>query len=262
MADIKVNRGVITIPAVAAADNVYFLGGSAFVSANLDHSGIANIAILEVNREFSGMVGSSSGSLKARVTTRLVYDANAGDLWFESNGSAAEDSALVQLTGGGHLHVTGAGTVTRLEVSNGQCTIATSAVITNLRVAGGNTLVYDDTSTDPTLVEVFAGSVLLERGATTLRHVGGQTIVKHNTTGPNVFTTVDVYGPGLKLVGCGTITTLNAMGGIPDVSELDQPLTITNTNINMTLRGAKELLNHPKITFTNAATKFFHEGRN
>lgn len=261
MPDQFVARGATTFGTPTNADNIYVLGGSASITANVNWSTVAGIGIFEINKEFSGVIASSAAPFKGEVDTRLVYEAQAGSMYFDSDGSITDATALVQVIGGGHFTFQGAGTITRLEIGSGQLTIAATAVVTTLRVGGGTTRMLDDTSTDPTTVEVYAGFIETERGATTLTHIGGTTIVKHNTTGPNAFTTVNVHGPGLKIIECGTITTLNCLGGVPDLSELSRPVTVTNSNVNMKLPGAKELLRHSKLTFTNATTTLIHDGR-
>ncbi len=103
----------------------------------------------------------------------------------------------------------------------------------------------------------IGGYCLTERGATTLEHGGGVTRVQ---AGTNSISTIDVEAEGLELVECGTITQLNLYNGVPDMKRLTRPLTITNCNINMSLRGAGAFLDHEALTFTNAAVPMFAGG--
>lgn len=257
MADQKIARGATTLGAPNTGDNVYILGGSATITGNVDWSGVAEILTFRVSSDFNGQMGSVSAPLKAKITTKLVYVASGGDMYYVADGSGADTCALMQVLGGGHLHFMTTGTATRAEVRSGELSVATACAVTALRMSGGRVNFYDDSSTDPTTVEVFGGYLYMERGATTITHTAGTTKLQ---AGTNNITTVNLYGPGCQFVDFGTITTLNAMGGIPNASMLSSPVTITNTNINMAIPGAQAFLDNSNVTFSNAPVRFIHDG--
>lgn len=242
--------GAETLGTPTGDDDIHVIGGSATIDTNMDWSGVTQAAVLEVSGGFNGQFGTAAAPFKGRVSSRFVYAASGGDAYWVSDGSASDISPRLLHIGGGHLHFETTGTITAAEIAHHQATftVATAVTVTNLYLAAGTVYVYDDGSTDPTLIEQHGGSLFLERGATTLIHSKGQTTID---AGTNAFTTISIYGPGVSIEDSGTITTLNAYGGLPDVSELARPLTISTTNINLALPGAREFLNNPLITFSS-----------
>jgi hypothetical protein len=238
----------------AADEAVYVEGGATTIDQNLDWSGVTDMEILSVPAGFIADIGSANGPLITRIGTELLYAASAGDLWWESTGSASTTSALAKILGGGHLHIINAGVVTRVEQSSGRLTIGPDAAGTNIRIAGGIADLLDDGSTDPTLLEILAGLCTTERGGTTFKHMGGQLVID---AGANTIGTLEIYSHGLQLLGCGTITQLNAINGIPDLSSLKFPVTVTNCSVNTLLSGAHAFLSHSKLTFTNTPLELF-----
>lgn len=238
----------------AAAEDVFVAGGATTISLNLNWSTVTDMDVLDVPRGFIADIGSSAAPLQTRIGTKLLYGAAAGHLWWASDGSVSDTSALVKILGGGHLHFVNVGTATRLEQSSGRFTLGTSATVTNFRMQGGIAELLDDSSTDPTLLEVLGGHCTTERGGTTFRHEGGTLVVD---AAGNAIGTFDIYASGVQLLGSGTITQLNAIKGIPDLSALKSPVTITNCNCNTMLPGAFEFLSNSKITFSNAPVELF-----
>lgn len=262
MADVIVADGVETIPTVVENDNIYFTGGSQTVSGNIDFSGINAIGIVEVSGAFKGQIGSSVSPMKAEAEVRFIYAASQGDCYFQSSTFEAVNTAMVQILGGGHFHLSG-GTVTRFEMRSGIASIGTSAITPTVRVSGGTCHIFDDTSTRPTELTTMgqgAPTVYMYRGVNgTLSHGSGTMIVESGTS--NNFTTITVWNSNFKVRSIGDITTMNLYGAIPDLSELKQPITSTGTlNINMALPGATQFLNNPLVSF-NTVNKLITDGR-
>lgn len=263
MADSYVAEGSTTITAPGVGENVYFLGGNAAVVTGVDLSGVADIARIEVSRAFTGSIGTSGNPLYCEVASALIYAAQSGSMYYRAKDGAGEHAVLVRVCGGGHFHAVTDGTFDKFEILSGTATIEGPIIATTISTAGGSLTILDDTSTDPTTLQLLSGgSVYTERGGTTFTVMAGTLAVE---AGTNTVTTFNCYGPPTNartyLTECGTITTLNAYGHIPDTTKMVRPLTITNTNINMSLPGAQAFLDNPLITFTNAATRFITDGR-
>jgi len=267
MATVYITDGSADVGTPLSGDDLIQLGGSRTIDTGLNQSALAaGLARVEVPLSYSGQYGSTSGALLAQISGQLIYAASKGDMYYTPDG-VADTCALIQCIGGGHMHLIGSvGTVTRAEVKSGQFTCAALVTITNYRQTGGlGTLSDDGGTTDPTLVEVGSGHLILRRGATTLTaffHQGarapGSVLVD---AGTNAIPTLNCDGGIVTIKECGTITTLNCRGSLPDVRNLARKLTITNTNIYMDLPGAQALLDHPLITYSNAATRLMHDGR-
>lgn len=244
-----------------ASDDVYLLGGNGTIGgANNDWSGVTNMNILEVPPEYTGNFGAVGTPLKARINTRLVYDAGGGSMYFESNGSASEVSALVECINRGNFYLMGSGTVTDFYVS-GSCFVELggSAPVTNIRINGGTVDIKDDGVADPTLIQMSSpgGKCTTYRGATTIEHCGGDLTI---VCGTATIGTLLVTSSGCHLVESGTISLCKAISGIPDVSNVTRPITIDAATVNMSLAGAKAFTTHPLVTIS-ALTKFPHDGR-
>lgn len=238
-------------------DDIYVLGGSATINSNMDWSSVQDANKVEIPYEFTGNFGTSTAPFKAKVTEVFSYGAQAGKAFFVSDGSIADISPrlLMPVGTGGHLTFDTNGTVTDAEIAAGEFTIGTAVVVTNLYVGFGARVNFtDDGSTDPTLIKNMGGSINLDRGATTLTHIGGITLIK----GPNAspITTLNIFGDGVELQESGTITTANCDGGIPNVRKIVRPITISNTFINMALPGAEDFLQHSMLTHSSV-TKYF-----
>lgn len=264
MADVLVQPGSDTVGAPNSGDNLYILGGNEPIDTAVDQSALANgLAIVEVSRAYTGTVGSAGSPFYTEITTRLVYASQSGAMYYRGK-DAGDATPLIQINGGGEFHAVTDGTATRFEVANGVAKIYGPFIATNVRTGGGYTTILDDTSTDPTLIHLMSGgTVYTERGMTTGTVDVGLLIIE---AGTNAITTLNCNGsPSVsrtQLIESGTITTINCNGHVPDCSKLTQPLTITNTGINMTLPGAQAFLDHPLITFTNTPTRYVSDGRN
>ena len=255
MANQIIARGATTLGTPLGDDNIYILGGSADIVTLVDWSAVTQAAIVEVGYDFNGSFGTSTSPFKARVSTSFFYNASGGNCYWVSDGSASDISPLLIMprSTGGHLHFDTIGTITDAQVAGGSFTISTAVIVTNLYMGGGVVRFYDSASTDPTIVQNTGGILYLDRGCATLTHSGGQTWIQGVEA--NVITTLNVYSNGCHIVESGTITTLNCWGGIPSVTKLQRPLTISNTAINMALAGAESFLQNPLLTHSSV-TKY------
>jgi len=256
MAQRLIAAGSTTLGTVTTGDDIYVLGGSAAMVTAMDQSALASILSVDIGNEFNGSFGTSTAPFKAELTGTFWYNAGGGNAYWvsESAGADPDESAklIIPRTASGHMHFDG-GTITSAEVSAGQFTIATGAIVTNLYCSAGVVRFYDSASTDPTIIQ-NSGILYLDRGCTTLTHFGnGQTWIQG--VNANAITTCNVYSSGCHIVESGTITTLNCWGGIPSVAKLQRPLTISNTNINMSLAGAESFLQNPLLTHSST-TKY------
>lgn len=267
MPDIPISEGVSTLASLSDGDNLYILGGGAAITTSVDKSGFTTgVVVCEVGRAYTGQFATAASPFYAEITERLVYAAAAGAMYWRGKDSG-DATPLVQVIGGGHFYFVD-GTATRLEAVSGQVTVAAGAIGTNIRLAGGAVTILDDSSTDPTLLHLMAGpggqgaTCYTERGGTTFTNDAGSLSI---VAGSNAITTLNCYGSSAMartlLRQSGTITTLNAIGHIPDTTQLTSPLTITNTNVNMSLPGAQALLQNPLINFTNTPTEYITDGR-
>lgn len=243
-------RGSTTLGTPNADDDLLILGGSAKIVSNMDWSGVTQADAIEIGNEFNGDFGSDSSPFKGKVETSFFYNAGGGNAYFVSDGSASDVTPLLIMpnTAGGHLRFDTTGTITDAQIAGGQFTISTAVTVTNLYMTGGAKVrFYDDSSTDPTIIQKQGGTLYLDRGCGELTHTAGQTWIQGENA--NAITTLNVFGAGIHLVESGTITTLNAWGGLPCIQKLIRPLTVTTVNINMALPGAESFLQNPLLTF-------------
>lgn len=264
MANVFIAEGAESVGAPNSGDSLFALGGGATINTNLDQSALAaGLVRVEVSKAYTGQFGSAGAPFKTKITTAIVYAAAAGDMYYRAQGQTSpgdDTAALIYHIGGGHFHFVTGGTATRYEQLSGIGSIAAPCVVTNFRMAGGQCTIFDDSSTDPTVCEVYAGQLTTERGGTTLSNHDGTMVIDAAT---NTITTLNCLGRtgNTILKESGTITTLNATGHIPDVSQLTRPVTVTDTNINMSLPGAQAFLDHPLITFSNSPQRRITDGR-
>ena len=250
--------GSTDLGTIATGDDIHLLGGSAAMVTNMDQSGlITPILSLEIPYNYNGSFGTASVPHKGGYDGFVEYAAGGGDAYFTSQNNAIAYATvkLVMPSGtGGHFHFQESGTITSAEVASGSFTVAAACVVTNLYMGSGASVrLYDSASTDPTLIQQAGGSLFLDRGATTLNVSGGSCWVQG--VAANAITTCTITGGTVWLVESGTITTMNCWNAVPNTSKLMRPLTISNTNINLSVSGADDFLTHPLITHSSV-TKF------
>jgi len=251
--------GSTTLGTVTIGDDIKVLGGSAEIATNTDQSSLTDILSVEVPASFNGSFGTVTAPFKAQVTSFFEYAATGGNAYFVSeDDTGAETSAkLIMPKGtGGHFHFNEMGMITSAEIASGSFTVAAACVVTNLYCGQGATVrLFDSASTDPTLVQMAGGNLYLDRGATTLTVSQGSNCWIQGVN-VNAIGTLNCLGGNVWLIESGTITTANVWNGpVPNCSRLGRPLTISNTNINMSLPGAEDFLNHPLITHSSV-TKY------
>lgn len=263
MADVPIAHGANSLGTPSSGDSIYILGGNTSIDTAVDQSALAaGLVNFEVSRAYTAHIGSSGNPVYVEITGRLIYAAQSGSMYYRGK-DAGDATVLIQIHTGGEFHAVTDGTATRFEMGSGVAKIYGPFIATNIRMGGGYLTILDDTSTDPTLIHMMSGgTVFTERGMTTGTVDQGTLIIE---AGTNAITTLNCSGPPQVartiLTESGTITTLNATGHIPDTTKLTNPMTITNTTINMTLPGAAAFLQNPLITFTNAATEYISDGR-
>lgn len=266
MATVYVANGSKTMGSPSAGDNLIILEGNAVIDTNINQSslGAGGIAREEVSRAFTGQIGTAAAPHRAEISTVLVYMAQAGDMYYYPNGNA-NTCANLQVNAGGTFHLVTGGTCTLAQIGSGALQATAGAVITTLKASGGSVTITDTATTGITTLDMWPGpsgtgpSVYTNRGGTTFTNKGGTLTIDAST---NAITTLNCSGPGKTILKeSGTITTINVEGHVPDTSALVRALTITNTNINMTLPGAQAFLDHPLITFTNTPTRYISDGR-
>lgn len=259
-------KGSTTFGAANGGDTFYILDGGSVISGNLDYSGVNTCVTCEVAKGFTGDIGTSANSFLTAFSTRLVYAAGGGNMYFDSNALDTETTALIQCIGNGHFHFVGGSTgiATRFEAIGGMVTVSNGPTLTTARFGGNVSANLLDTGSGTTIVtlDVVGGSVYSQRPHTTINALRGALVLDADSAnGVNAHGTVNAYGAAVTVNDSGTITTLNWYAGMVDAAKLTRPLTITNSTVNMSLAGAATLLNNPMITFTNPTTKIYTDGR-
>lgn len=269
MAAVFIIDGATTVGAPNSGDSLYVIGGNATITTAVDQSALANgLVAVEVPFAYSGQFGTAANPFYTEVTSYIWYGAVSGSFFYKGK-DTTDATPTAYFTGGGTFNFVSDGTITTGNLLSGTLNCAGPCILTNLYVAGGTGIILDDTSTDPTLLRMVGGpsgtggTVYTERGGTTFTIECGKITI---AAGSNTITTLNCTGPRSVtetiLKESGTITTINALGHIPDTRQLSRPVTITNTNINVSLPGAQAFLDHPLITFTNTPTRFITDGRN
>lgn len=258
-------KGTTTFGAANGGDTFYILDGGMVISGNLDYSGVNTCVVCEVAKGFTGDIGTSANSFLTAFSTRLVYGAGGGNMYFDSNALDTETTALIQCIGNGHFHFVGGSTgiATRFEAIGGMVTVSNGPTLTTARFGGNVQASLLDTGSGTSIVtlDVTGGSVYSERPHTTINaHRGILVLNADQANGVNAHTTINVNGAAVTINDSGTIGTLNWNAGTVDAAKLTRPLTISASTINMSLPGAAALLNHPLITFSSN-TKIYTDGR-
>jgi len=258
MAIQTISSGATTLGAPSGGDSIILLGGSGILVTNMDWSATSGVASVEINSTFNGSFGTTGAPFIAECTGTFWYGASGGDSFWESRGTGVDPDVSIKLImprgSQGSMNLVTSGTWTDVMCAGGVLNINTGPIVTNLYLASNSVCRFlDSGDTDPTLIENLGGSLILDRGATTLNHHAGSSVIQG--VAANAITTLNCFGSGVQIVDSGTITTANCLSAIPDASRLSRALTISNTNINMTLPGAEDFLNHGLITHSST-TKY------
>lgn len=239
-----------TLGTVTDTDSLYFVKGNVEVTTNLDQSGLTTgLTAVHVARPWTGNIGQAATPFKADVDVgvgRFRYDAGGGVCFYQPAGNN-NVCTLLQAYGRGQLVLVSAGTVTTLEVGDGDVIVGGSVVVPTLRIGGGNVQIENSSGTAPTTVEIAAGTLTTVRGITTLSLYGGTVIFK---AGINAITTLTMGGGALQLWETGTITTFNLIAGDASNIFVARPITITTLNIWGTVANASALTDNPLLTIS------------
>ena len=263
MSDLIVGDAAASIGSPSSDDNLYFEGGNTPIITNVDQSALANgLATIIAMAARTGDIGTAAAPLYTECSVKLICKMMAGTFYFRCK-DTTDATPLIQIGGAGNFQFVTGGTATRFEIMSASAQIAGGCLATNVRASGGNLyIVNTGSSTAQTVLHLMAGpsggaSVLTERGITTGTVEAGTLRIDNDGT---AITTLNLTGSAQVaktiIEDSGTITTLNVYGHVPDMTRLSRPITITNTNINMSLPGSFDFLANPMITFTNAATKY------
>lgn len=242
----------------AAGDSVYCTSGGTAITTSLDKSALGAGGYAEVNIAFpwTADIGTTSTPLRAEISSgadaRLLYRAGGGRLYYRPNGNS-DVCDLCRNVGPGsrHLFLVDGGTVTVAELSAARTTIEGAVTVPTIRVSNSaQVFILDDSSTDPTTLDVGGGNVTTERGATTVDQRAGTLTWD---AAANTVTTINMDGGTQVLRETGTITTLNWKAGSFDVSQLARKVTITTANVwktSVNQQALHHFLNHPLLTVT------------
>lgn len=218
---------------------------------------------LRIEKPFTGNIGTAANPLittfsdgtagqktSANTEGYLFYGAGGGSLFVKFDSGAAPlpdvcDNLIIDT--GGYCGVIG-GTVAFLDLINGRCDIngATTVTTANIRNgilnidakgAGGNV----------TTMNVYGGTVFVNRPVATLNVYGG-TVIMQNTTA-TATTTVNQYG-GTVIWLAASVTTVNQFQGSFDFSGLQKAATFTTWNRGP-LAVRKGTLLNGQLTVTN-----------
>lgn len=267
MATQTIVAGTTSLAAFAAGEVVYILEGGQSIVGSVDQKAADQAATFEVAPGFTGQIGTAASPHIQAYATRLIYAAGAGDMYYAVDSATTDTTALLQVLGGGHMHIMAGGdstpTITRLEQLRGTVTLTGSATptVTTARCAGGVMNLLDAGSgTTITTVDVMGGHCYCQRPVTTLSIYSGTLIVdSDDASATNAIATLNVRGGNVVLLDPGTISTLNWFGGtiVPPNS---RPVTISASTVNRALPGASQLLDHPLITWSSN-TNVITDGR-
>lgn len=243
-----------TIPSISADNVLSFSRSTGPVVTNVDQD--VDLQRVIVPSTWGHNIGTAANPLHLAVsnTTTIsrpvfVNRASAGTLYYKAGTNGCDE---FQHAGIGRTYVTD-GTIASLSV-NGPVIVDGLAAATNIYVGNSGSLqLIDDTSTDPTLIVVAGGTSIIGRGATTMRFLGGSSMLDSRA---NAITSMELSG-GIVTVqrATGTITNLYLYSGSLDMSQIEGSLTVTNLFINMSLPWAREFLDSGLVVATST-TRF------
>jgi len=259
MATITVYR-TATIPATADTDTLRFTDGSIAVTAGLDLSALTEgLTKCVIARQWTADIGSTASPFLTDVdagTGIFINNSGGGTLYYKPTGD--NNLCLKYIHNGFGSAVMTGGTFTKMEVANGKVVVGSSCVITNLDISGGQVFLQGNAGTAPTLVRVFGGAFSTERATTTLTMSGGTSTL--NAT--SAATTINVYGGTVNIQRSGTITAFNLFSGNALNFNIGTGITVTDSTFSSKVPGAADLSHNEAITYTNATTWLFGDGKN
>lgn len=234
----KLASGSITLAAAAWDDATGFQqdaqllisapgGNSQSIITAVDQSAVAQVLFLDVQRTFSGNMGTAASPLKTGAKTRIQNSASGGIWWLQAANIAGTGAAN---TIARYIHSSTStcnllgGTVTQIDQSSGKVIVGASVVVTTVNHSGGEAD-YDFNATPITTLTISGGTVRLKRGVTTIINYGGRlvydSIIACTTFSGGPTSRTDWRG--------GAITTANILGSFT-VENLTDPTTFTTVN--------------------------------
>lgn len=250
---------------VAAGDNVVFGEGnqqaitSGLTTWNALSAGAGNdgLARIDIKRPFTGNIGGTGGSLEADVAygadAQVIYDAGGGSFFYKPVGTANTCDRFRNI-GFGRFTGTG-GTFTAYEGNGGSYGMFNgSALCVTARVFGGTIEALYFSSNGFTTLHVQDATANIQRDMTTLNMAGNAVVTVSRDDSSSVkpvATTINIFGGTLYWRG-GAITTINLLGGMIDLSQVQSAITITNVNASKQAAArSKWNLASTKVTVTN-----------
>jgi len=229
--------------------------GTQAIVSTLDWSALTEgINYLSIGADFGGTIGTSSTPLRVDVdadtsgtsNTNLWTSNASGPARLSHNGTntlylhaGGDNSLIVNLmqSGTGQTIMSGSGTITYANVTNGNFVVNSGTVVTNLYQTGGRSSL-DTTTNLVTLVEVWGGNTICKRVPTSMVIHGGTVTLDTGST--VAATAVTVHG-GTLIHRSGSITTLTLNSGTYDPTGLGRDATI-GTAVR---RGACKVVGRP-----------------
>lgn len=217
-----------------AAAQLVINSGSQAIASGLSQTS-SSIEYLDVLPGFTGVIGGSTGSLECdidgtsesdtAIVSRLRYMAGGGAIYFKANGGNTL-AHYVEIETGGRFYGTG-GILKNVRLVRGEARFSDQVLATSgtWYFYGGSALVdYHASGAIPTLI-VNGGSHILNRNATTLYVNGGEVTIDAQGL---AITSLYILGSGrVRLINCGTITSLYAESGTLDLSQAGRPIVAT-----------------------------------
>lgn len=252
----------IETAAVWVAEMAYYLTrGSQIIDINVDNNAV-NMSRIYIAPAFTGEFGTVASPVIAEVSNTTPTEIDVAAFYYlASAGSAAYKAGAgvtklcdVMVQDGDNLMQFLDGKILQYELNRGTLDAANAGAITTFIQNGGSShLKTSGSAAVITALTVEGGSCRMERQTTTAIVRGGTLIVDAKT---ELQGTLKVEGNGkLWLKESGTITSFSATGGMLIV-ELGRPVVITNSTLDLSVPGVKDLwqLKDSLVTFSNEPT--------
>lgn len=216
-----------------ATDNVRFTAQyTGIVTTGLNQSAVALTSFL-VEDGYSGTIGSLSLGYLQIATSRFEFS-GTGESWINLGATAVSPQIFKTASnsaGKRGLYLKGTN-ITTLNIVGGSVGVAMVhgdvSTITTVRVLGSGSDLILGAGVTLTTIDVYAGKVLINCAATTVRVYGGE--VRTRETG--AITNLTVYGGTVYPESTGTITNWVQYGGDVDFTRSGAARTITNWKHN------------------------------
>lgn len=218
-----------------AGDDVY-IRGTQSIDDGLDWSGV-DVDVFVVESSYSGTIGTSTSPFKIGITdtSGRIDFSGSGEAHLDIGGSAVNvtiRSTAAAGIGSYGLTIKGTG-IAVLSIEGGKVGIATgdpadTATVTTLRCLGGRTVVGEGTTV--TNVDVGGGGKLDLRA--TCADLDIRSGVVTTRAGAAISSSVTIWGGKLIHNGTGTIASAVIQGGELDVSQGGLNVTVSSLKLN------------------------------